>query len=69
MSTQTEPVILEGLGLLAKTPTREERNTERAREGEGGGMDEQVPVFLVSTDTGIGACNHNFVSLACSDLH
>lgn len=31
-------------------------------------MDEQVPMFLVSTDTGIGTCDHNFVTLACSDL-
>ena len=31
-------------------------------------MDEQVPMFLVSTDTGIGICDHNFVTLACSDL-
>lgn len=31
-------------------------------------MDEQVPMFLVSTDTGIGTCNHNFVTLTCSDL-
>lgn len=35
---------------------------------EGRRMDEQVPMLLVSTDTGIGACDHNFVTLACSDL-
>lgn len=62
-----------GCRLLAKTPTRGEREREKERRtasGWGGGvwMDEQVPMLLVSTDTGIGTCDHNFVTLACSDL-
>lgn len=56
-----------GCRLLAKTPTRAEEKKER-RTANGRETDEQVPVFLVSTDTGIGTCDHNFVTLACSDL-
>lgn len=40
----------------------------RERGGEEG-KDEQVPVFLVSTDTWIGTCDHNSVTLTCSNLH
>lgn len=46
-----------GCRLLAKTPTRGERTSARNSKWEeegGGGMDEQVLMFLVSTDTGIG---------------
>ena len=51
-----------------------ERERERERrgedkEGEGMVLDEQVLVFLVSTDTGIGTRNHNFMNPTCPDPH
>lgn len=62
-----EPVILEGLGAGSEPrhPQAErERKKERQRKNShlkgGRERDEQVLVFLVSTDTGIGTCDHKF---------
>lgn len=54
-----------GCACMSVCETERERARQRGKEGE----DEQVPVFLVSTDTWIGTCDHNFVTLACSNLH